>query len=783
MNSLFVILTIIIILAIFYLIYRNNQYNKVLESFDNSTQSSLSTFFQSTVDKNSLDNRKNIYNGVYVNKKNSDPSNVDWNGVWESTDDSIYSQIINLNDKILIALSNTDLNQTLQNINNNTSTAQCPPNTFIGIGTLNKNKTIFTVYKIICNNLQNSSLNLQENKLAGKIDNTNTYCTLYSDDKASQITLRKIYSLNYDSPNFYGKNSFLQKIAPEITNYPIMPNSSLTYNKYYCTNSTPCKVNNLGLGDAFDNLPINACGQQTSGVDNTCSGTPQCIWYTPAPTGYTTCDYTQEAFDYLNFAGINTMYNSNNNTLETCDNIRFFGKNGFNSNILCYVTNLGLVQTLNYEFFGSLHNESNLTMQQDMMGEILNLPSGLLDKYRKVINTGVGNPRKAVSFTNCVELNDSSSTMQQVVTNCQNQLKQMASSFKPANNNTRLYPCVWTINNNSNGNVLNSCPITLSTSSLYNTPVKYVEFNNNGDIALSLYPGGINQNLYITNSKIITSTPSNVIMTCNIKNNAGLYLIPSLEKSGFSNNSSIINLKQEPELNGKWIIIGFNLSQMAELNKILLSSIFSFALKKKAMQSTWIYPKTINAWYSPPVNNLIGNWSLTNISDSTKMTVSFWINISTIASNYWRSIFHVSNTNNNCCNSGDRVPAAWIVPGQSSLHVRASTSTNGSVGVDATSQLPLNTPVFVTIVFNINVIKVYFSGVINQIYNVSSNMISAIPTAQFYIADPWYSNPDNSGFTINSFELFNTPFNDTQVVDLYNVAQTIQTQESDLDIN
>jgi hypothetical protein len=134
--------------------------------------------------------------------------------------------------------------------------------------------------------------------------------------------------------------------------------------------------------------------------------------------------------------------------------------------------------------------------------------------------------------------------MKEIVTHCQNKLKQMASSFRPANNNNRLYPCVWSINKNSNGNILNSCPITLSTSSLYNTPVKYVEFNTNGDIALSLYPGGINQNLYITNSKIIKSTPTNVIMTCNIKNNAGLYLIPSLEKSGFSNNSGIINLKQ-----------------------------------------------------------------------------------------------------------------------------------------------------------------------------------------------------------------------------------------------
>lgn len=129
-----------------------------------------------------------------------------------------------------------------------------------------------------------------------------------------------------------------------------MPSSTLSSNTYYCTNSTPCKVNNMGLGQAFDNMDINACGIPTSGLNNICKDTPQCIWYSPAPSGYKTCEFTKTAFDYSNFAGINAMYNLNNNNLSICDQIKFFGKNGFNSAILCYVSNLGEVQTLNYEF-------------------------------------------------------------------------------------------------------------------------------------------------------------------------------------------------------------------------------------------------------------------------------------------------------------------------------------------------------------------------------------------------------------------------------------------------
>lgn len=785
MNSLFVILTIIIILAIFYLVYRNNQYNKILESFDNSTQSSLSTFFQNTVDRNTFDNKKHIYNGIDMTKDDSNSSTVDWSGIWESSDDKLYSQILNMNDKILIGLSSTDLQDTLKNIGKNISSNTCPPNTFIGIGILNKDNTLFRLYKIICNNLHNVGFQIKENKLSGKIDSTNTYCTLYLDNAATQITLRKIYSLDYNNSNFVNKNSFIQLLSPYLLDQPIMPNSTLSYNSYYCKDSSPCKVTNLGLGQAFDNLPFNACGTQTSGTDNTCRDKPQCLWYTPAPSGYTTCSFTEDAYDYLNFAGINAMNNQDgNNNLEVCDQIKYFGKNGFNSSILCYVSNLGHVQTLNYEFFGALHDQSNLTMQEDIMGEILNIPTGLLQKYRNTINTGNGNPRKAVSFTNCFELiKNNEIPLKQIFNKCQTQLKTMASNFKPSKNNYKLYPAVWSINNNKLNNINNSCPINLSTSSLYNTSVKYVEFNSNGSIGLSLYKGGNNQDLYIVNSNIIENKPSHVIMTCNIKNNAELYLLPSLEKSGFSNKSGIINLKKEPEMNGKWLIIGFNLNNINNLKKMLLSNIFSFAIKRRKMPPHWVYPKTINTWYSPPVNNLVGNWSATGISNSAVMTISFWINITTINTNYWRNIFHVSNTNNNCCNVGDRVPAVWITPNQSTLHIRASSQNIGNDGITATGSISLNTPIFVTIVYNKNSVKAYFNGIVNTSYNYSTNIISANSTAQFYIADPWYSNADQSGFTIKSFELYNNPLNDSQVMALYNEVQNIQKQQDDPDIN
>ena len=75
-------------------------------------------------------------------------------------------------------------------------------------------------------------------------------------------------------------------------------------------------------------------------------------------------------------------------------------------------------------------------MQEDIMGEILNIPTGLLQKYRNVINTGMGNPGKAISFTNCFELTKNNEVpLKRIINKCQIQLKTMASNFKPNKNN------------------------------------------------------------------------------------------------------------------------------------------------------------------------------------------------------------------------------------------------------------------------------------------------------------------------------------------------------------
>lgn len=166
---------------------------------------------------------------------------------------------------------------------------------------------------------------------------------------------------------------------------------------------------------------------------------------------------------------------------------------------------------------------------------------------------------------------------------------------------------------------------------------------------------------------------------------------------------------------------------------------------------SWTYSPSAN---SPTtlVNNMVTNWSNLNVSTNSNMTVSFILNILNVNSN-WRSIFHITNSGNNCCSNspGDRVPAVWITAGALTLLISSSTTNNGNDYFYSPS-IPLNINTAVDIVWSSQNVKVYFNGLLVSQYNHSASLISATSGAQVYIADPWYS---LGGFTVKSLSFYN----------------------------
>ena len=662
MNLLLIILVILIVLSILYLYYRNIQYNNILESFDNNyTQSSLSTYFQDTINSDSLMTNKNKFNRII--EGNILPNQM-WNGIWKSNNSNMYGQFVEKNEHLIIFLSNSSLDETVENnssrtfgignhyevsqtinpsefnittkyINNNScsikvakldntgwgqniiiniynvdktdsytasvgsSTASsitktftttpitliknssgCYNDSFLGRCELNNDKTFFILKEVICNNYSNSGLNLTVNGLSGKIDKKEV--SLFSNTLNGPLILTKLRS------NVSNNNSYINNILPNNTSLPYVSDSKYIHTINYCSgNSKRCNVNNIGLGSTvWDNGP-NACGTPNSGTDLTCNGPPTCV-ISETPGNYTQCRPVEKVFDYMNFMPMNGLLASKGNILDDCVYLEYFSSNKCNACIICYVSDLRDVQTLNYEFFGPDSNENNLTLQYDIIDARLNDPNkelGVLNTYRNALNNNSGvDIDKALSLTNFIENNKSGDIPQSVynkgILDAKKYINKNTTSDPKKNkklpkfkkDGSRLAPCIWQINKGTVLSKSSQCNFTLSTFEDYSTYVKHVSYNN-GKINLSLFNGGNAQKFMLQNATVLKEKKdirgTTVLMSGNLKTANNLFLIPSSNNTGFSNNSTVIRLSSEPEINGKWLIIGLTLNRLSDLSTVL----------------------------------------------------------------------------------------------------------------------------------------------------------------------------------------------------------------------
>ena len=605
---MYLLIICLIILSILYLLYRNIQYNKILESFDN-TQRSLSTMyddegyiislfykiirestkFNSIIGSN--DNNLLLPEIPDITDNNLSLYNVDgiWNGVWKtpSGNDAIYANMFQINNKLVMSLSYYyNIYKDEKTILKLSTNGYCSPNYFIGIGKLNN--TIFVIDNsgIKCDNFYT--------RTGDKIVNLRGEMLFNNDIKTINIIINKTIGPDITTENF--TFSFFK---PYITHHnykssvllPEIPDSEFYLEEKIChnANESPCMYNDYGLSTTvygqYNGQNYNACGVISNG--NNCN-TPSCVFTSPSPdyqtngaTPIMSCPGIENNIsDYMNFTPLNILTKVVGESMYICDYLQYLGN--CNSCILCYVINIGNAYTLNYQFFGTLPGENSLTVQADMMDQMLNNPTAngntisLLSYYRNILNVKTNLPEvsKGVSFINYPTLY----TLTDANNLCNTFIKQY---YGPIGNNA-YSPAVWNINFKKNIN--NSCSFILSTSSDYNTPVKYVNCNDDGTIGLSLYEGGNKQELVLDNSLIIkTKTTSGntnnaVAITANIKTSNGLYLVPSMDVSGFSNNSILLKTSLFPSKNGKWLILGINTNNLDNLKNVLQNLRFNPSL-------------------------------------------------------------------------------------------------------------------------------------------------------------------------------------------------------------
>ena len=112
--------------------------------------------------------------------------------------------------------------------------------------------------------------------------------------------------------------------------------------------------------------------------------------------------------------------------------------------------------------------------------------------------------------------------------------------------------------------------------------------------------------------------------------------------------------------------------------------------------------------------------------------ISFTIVITGREAN-WGSILHFSK-GGDCCGFGDRLPAIWLFPAGTKLHVRLGDSTEGNWGLDS-DDLPMNTPVNVRL-------RAVGSNVTLQVgektFSAQQPTYRPSGLATIWAGDPWY---------------------------------------------
>jgi hypothetical protein len=171
-----------------------------------------------------------------------------------------------------------------------------------------------------------------------------------------------------------------------------------------------------------------------------------------------------------------------------------------------------------------------------------------------------------------------------------------------------------------------------------------------------------------------------------------------------------------------------------------------------------------NSWYPLKVNDYKKSFNdLGFTTPNSKMTIVFMFHCQA-GFNQWRNIFHFTNTGDNCCKEGDRVPAMWVFPdGTNKFHIRFSTETGGNDGYDSVVRPMI--PELVSLVFDDDTFTLYINDAMEHT-GTYNKIVKREDACQFYIGDPWHS-ADNNIF-IKNFTLYDGALTATNIRDIYN---------------
>ena len=260
-----------------------------------------------------------------------------------------------------------------------------------------------------------------------------------------------------------------------------------------------------------------------------------------------------------NIMPTNVLTSMNGNDLYVCNVVSELSK--FNVFMVFYIENLDNptkfdIRSLGYDFFGTQKGDSSLITEHTKFTNLI---------YEKVIKKKLDEIKSKIKTPSEISQNDrdlvktiakaygvdtNNITFDQICMKLEDKMKISNRKVQSTGINTTL----WDLQKSYTST---GCLYSLSTNLLDKTVQKHAEFNSDGSTSMSLFKGGVNQELFFENPVKVGGDDRSIAILCNLRPMNQLFLSPGNNSSmGFGNRSNIVSLKSKPAEKGLWLVIG-----------------------------------------------------------------------------------------------------------------------------------------------------------------------------------------------------------------------------------
>ncbi len=597
MDIFLILLCIIIIfICIYYFSTQTKKELNTVERFGN-WYDTTSPYYKNNIDQD-MKSIENKFQGIFGGERiisfdrNKQPF---FNGTWAEQQGVYNYQLFQNNDNLIIFINKLEKDPQKEPYSVE-SQYNCVPDIFVGLCQLNEKRNGFVLIDIMCNNLETNDFNLQPESFLGKVEKVVSNEEGFEEVKIHILSSKNgtnypVRTLTKTSSNTTGESELYLKSSSFINPLPTIPLEESKPFEITCKGQKDfCRLRNVGLG-----VDARVCGIKEEGsefcrydasdtkfdLNNiSCIVANEPLTLTDPETGLqrvipgcTQSDLNMNVkLASNNIMPTNVLTTMKGSDLYVCNVVSELSR--FNVFLVFYVENLDNptkfdIRSLGYDFFGTQRGDSSLTTEHTKFTNLIyqNVIKKQLEEVKDKIKTPselTDSERDKVNFiAKSYGIETSGITFDQICLKLEDKMR-VSHRKVPA---TGIETTLWQFQKSYTSN---GCLYTLNTNVLDNTVQKFAEFNSDGSTSMSLFKGGVSQELFFESPIKLRGDERHIAIACNLRPMNQLFLAPGNNSNmGFGNRSNIVSLKSQPEKKGFWLVIGLTANNGRRLEQTI----------------------------------------------------------------------------------------------------------------------------------------------------------------------------------------------------------------------